>query len=362
MPTDAFATLEPYNALARLAFSDLYETFTAKGQNAKEDLPSAFRRMVVETLPIFDGEVLRLRLEDEREASRNADASDAETSESMSEPSPNMIDQRQELGKIWTGRYEFSLDAPPSVVARGYTVGKGPMENVSLDLLLCSRLFAQKHGINLRNPHAHFNFLRETRAFYIAKNSRLQSAELTVNGETVQRRPYALNQHSMIIRFDKLEYTFQWTGYAATEEFILDRTDYVTKDLDGPVQVDIDMPTPLPNRRTMGKWTLGKALGTGAFGKVFLATNSLGEVAAVKMMDRTSENHRTVDAEVQTCRAITTFAEKSDEGRRILRVVEVLYSKDEEFSTEVAFDQVAIVLQPVVTQTLADICGIKSKG
>ncbi|MCJ1464292.1 hypothetical protein MMC07_002905 [Pseudocyphellaria aurata] len=46
------------------------------------------------------------------------------------------------------------------------------------------------------------------------------SAQLTVNGETVQRRPYALNQHSLIIRLDKLEYTFQWTDYAATENLL----------------------------------------------------------------------------------------------------------------------------------------------
>lgn len=362
MPTEAFATLKPSNALAMLAYSELYETFTTKRQDAKEDPSSAFRRMVVESFQTFASEVLQLRLEDERRVSRNADASDAETIESVSEPDPDTEHQRQELGKIWTGHYEFSIEAPPCDPARGYTVGKGPLEDVPLDLLLCTKFFAEKHGIDLRNPHAHFNFLRESRAFYIAKNSRLQSVELTVNGETVQRRPFALNQHSMIIRFSKLEYTFQWTEYAATQDFIEDRTEYVTKDLNGPVQVDIDMPTPRPNRRTIGTWTLGDALGTGAFGKVFLGTNSLGEVAAVKMIDRTYKNHLTVDAEVETCRAVTTFAEKFDEGGRILRVVEVLYTKDEKFSPTVVFDQVAVVLQPMATQTFTDIRGVKSRG
>ena len=186
--------------------------------------------------------------------------------------------------------------------------------------------------------------------------------QLTVNGETVQRRRYSLNQHSMIIRFDKLEYTFQWTDYAATETFIDKRSQYVNQALGGPMQVDFDMPTPLPNRRTIGSWTLGHALGAGGHGRVVLGTNSLGKVAAVKMMERTSKNYGSVDAEVQICKEITAFAEKSDEGRRILRVVEVLYSDNEKFSSTVAFDNVAVVLQPVTSSTLADICVAEISG
>lgn len=360
MSADAFATLRPSNALATLAFSDLFETFTAKGQNAKDDPSPAFRRMVVEALQTFDSEVLQLRLEDERRRSQKADASDAETIESM--PDSETEDQRQELGNVWAGHYELRLKLTPATSERGYTVGKGPLENVPLDLLLCTKSFAKSHGINLRNPHARFSFFRENRGFYIANSSRSHSAQLTVNGETVQRRPYALNQHSMIIRFDKLEYTFQWTEFAATKTFMQDRSDHVIKGLDGPEQVDIDMPTPLPNRRTIGSWTLGDALGRGGFGKVFFGSNSLGEVAAVKMMDRTGQNHRIIDAEVQTCQDITTFAEKSDKERRILRVVEVLYTKDKIFSPTVVFDQVAVVLQPVVTENFHDMCGAKSKG
>ena len=216
MSADAFATLRPINTLARLAFSDLYETFTTKGQNTQEDAPSAFHRMVVEASQTFDSEVLRLRLETERRVSQKAYASDAE-SESLTEPDTDTEDQYQELGNIWIGHHILRLKFPPSVPERGYTLGKGPLENMPLDLLLCTKPFAKWHGITLRNPHARLNFFPETRGFYIASSSRSQPAQLTVNGETAQRRPYALNQHRMIIRLDKLEYTFQWTDYAATE-------------------------------------------------------------------------------------------------------------------------------------------------
>ncbi|KAL9026044.1 MAG: hypothetical protein Q9196_005233 [Gyalolechia fulgens] len=362
MSADAFATLTPSNTLARLAFSDLYETFTTKRQNTHEDGPPAFHRMAVEALQTFDRDVLRLRLETERKVSKNAYASDAETSESLPEPDSDTEEQHEELGKIWTGHYLLALESPPSIPETGYAVGKGPLGDILHDLLLCTKVFARWHGINLRNPHARFNFFPGTRGLYIASCSRSLSAQLTVNGEAVQRRPYALNQYSMNIRHDKLEYTFQWTDYAATEGFMRERSRYVISNLRGPLEVDFDMPTPLPNRRTMGRWTLGDALGAGGHGRVLLATNSLGEVAAIKILERTSRNHSIVDAEVRVCNEVTAFAEKSEDGGRILRMVEVLYSKDEKFPSKAAFDNVAVVLLPMTPQTMADIFGAKSKG
>lgn len=52
-----------------------------------------------------------------------------------------------------------------------------------------------------------------------------------------------------------------------------ERRRYANRTLNGPLEVDVDMPTPLPNRRTMGRWTLGDPLGAGGHGRVFLATN-----------------------------------------------------------------------------------------
>ena len=362
MSADAFATLRPANALARLAFSDLYETLTIKRQNTQEDAPPAFHRMAVDTLQTFDREVLRLRLETGRRVSQNAYASDAETSESLPEPDSDTEEQHQELGKIWMGHYVLRLEFPPSVAERGYAVGKGPLENVPIDLLLCTKVFAKWHGINLRNPHARLNFFPENRGLYITSCSRSQSARLVVNGDAVEWRPYMMNQHIMSVWLDKLEYTFQWTDYAATEGFMDERSEYVIRSLRGPLAVDVDMPTPLPNRRTMGRWTLGDPLGAGGCGRVFFATNPLGEVAAIKVMERRSDNYNLVDAEVQICNEVTAFAGKSDDGGRIMRVVEVLYTKDENFSSKAAFDNVAIVMQPMTPRTFTDMCGFGSKG
>lgn len=61
----------------------------------------------------------------------------------------------------------------------------------------------------------------------------------------------------MDIWFDKLQYIFQWTGFAATEEFKDIRPNYVASAIGASLDVDIDMPPPLINIRTIGKWTLG---------------------------------------------------------------------------------------------------------
>ncbi|KAL9014351.1 MAG: hypothetical protein Q9173_001000 [Seirophora scorigena] len=362
MSDRAFAFLTPANVLAKLAFSELYDSLTADRQNSPADGVSALHRMAVVPQQIVDSDVLRLRFEEERRAcSPSAYASDAETSESLTEPNTDTESYHRELGMIWIGRYLLALESPPSVPNRGYTAGKGPLENTPIDLLLCTRRFAKRYSINLRNPHARFNF-NVDRSLYIAGCSSSQSAQLTVNGEVTTRRPYHLNQHSMKIRLDKLEYHFQWTGFAATDDFKKERNRYVTGILGGPRFVDIDIPTPLPNTRTIGGWTLGNPLGVGGHSRVCFATNTSGNIAAIEMIERTSKNYRNVDAEIQVCKEVTAFAEQLKDSERIVRAMEIIYSNEENFSFKRAFDNIAVVLWPMTPQTLADLVGPRSKG
>ena len=360
MSERAFASLTPTNALAKLAFSEVYGVLTSGRQNNQPD--DALRRMAVASQQTFDGEILRLRFETRKRASRNAYAIDGESSESLTEPDTDTEQAYQELGMIWKGRYLLRLEPLPSVPFMGWVVGKGPLENTPVDLLLCTRPFAKLHGISLRNPHAWFNFAVTNRSFYIIGCSRSPSAQLTVNGEAATQRPYHLNQHRMKIQLEKFEYDFQWTGFAANDAFKEERHRYVTRTLGGPEFVAIDVPTPLPNRRMMGRWTLGEALGAGGRGRVVFASGSSGDVAAIKVLERTSRNCHSVDEEIETLQSVTDLAEQLDDDERLLRMTEVIYSNGEKFSSKMAFDNVAIVLRPMMPRTLADLVGIRSKG
>lgn len=363
MSDHAFASLTPANALARLAFSDVYDVLTSGGQKHEADdaVHFALRRMAVEPERTFDGEIRRLRLQREKKVSRNPNADEGETSESLTESDTDIEQLNQELGMIWEGRYLLEIGSRPSRPDLGWTAGKGPLENVAIDLILCTTSFAKWHDIKLKNPHAQFNFAIENRSFYVIGSSRSSSATLTVNTEeAATRRPYHLNQHKIRIQLDKLKYDFQWTKFAAEDGFREERSKYVTEMLNGPSNVIIDMPTPLPTKRMMGKWTLGKVLGLGAHGKVFFASDSSGNVAALKVLGRTSRNYHIVDEEIEILQKVTDVADKSDNGEQILRMVEVIYSEGENISS--AFDDVGVVLKPMTPKILTELVETRSIG
>ncbi|OCK98014.1 uncharacterized protein K441DRAFT_545755, partial [Cenococcum geophilum 1.58] len=64
-----------------------------------------------------------------------------------------------------------------------------------------------------------------------------------------------------------------WTEFAAKDNFKEVRRRYIARALSGPVaaNINIKMPTLLPNKRTMGRWILGDVLGAGSYGRVFFA-------------------------------------------------------------------------------------------
>jgi hypothetical protein len=119
------------------------------------------------------------------------------------------------------------------------------LENLPIDLLLCTRSFAKSHSIELRNPHARFNFFPESKGLYIKGCSRSPSAQLTVNGDATMGKPYHLNQNSIKILLDKLGYQFQWTKFAAEDNFKEERRRYVSRALDGSATANVDVEMPL---------------------------------------------------------------------------------------------------------------------
>jgi len=67
MSDTAFASLTPANALARLAFSDVYDALTAQCHSNQADAAQAsLQRMLVKPEQIHDDEIVRLRREMER--------------------------------------------------------------------------------------------------------------------------------------------------------------------------------------------------------------------------------------------------------------------------------------------------------
>lgn len=91
----------------------------------------------------------------EKRVSESSYLSDVETSESFAELDSDTEEQQKELGMIWQGQYFLTLGDPPFVAHRGYTAGNGPLENISNDLILCTKLLrggmASTCGTLMRN-------------------------------------------------------------------------------------------------------------------------------------------------------------------------------------------------------------------
>ena len=101
-----------------------------------------------------------------------------------------------------------------------------------------------------------------------------------------------------MIWFDKLAYVFQWTEFVITVDFKEVCHKYITDMIDNSIIVDVDMPTSLLNKKTIGEWTLKNALDVDDQKKMFFASNFLDHVAVIKIIERIVKNHHNVNAEM----------------------------------------------------------------
>lgn len=173
---------------------------------------------------------------------------------------------------------------------------------------------------------------------------------------------HTLNQHSMHIRLNSLEYVFEYAAFAATALFFRLRREYTSWALKGPVATLFDMPTPRHETRTVGQLTLSDPLGKGSEGSVCLASNSRNEVVAIKVIERKARTADRINAEIERYREVTDLV-KDDDGKETVRLKEIIYlGGQERFSPGSAFDQVGLVIEPMAPATLDRVVGNADRG
>ncbi|EPE08517.1 camk family protein kinase [Ophiostoma piceae UAMH 11346] len=341
----AFATLTPANTLAKMAFTDVYDTVTEARQGSTED--HALQRMQL-TSPeqSFDQDVLRMTLELSRDID---DGSATDVSESDITP------EQRAQGLLWEGRYLLGFIPEPYDVDSGWNIGlRTPGRDIQTDVFLCTKAFSKKHGLNIRTLHGRFNFSMYNKALFATSSSRSQIGAFTVNGINAKRQIAAINQRRMTICCDRLEYILEYTAYADTAEFLAKRNEYCQGCSAAPSHTPVEFTTPVEGTRTIGQWTIGKPVGKGIMGRVSSATNATNEMAAVKVVDRTLQAAPAVAAEIETNRKVTEMAQAHDVDEHIVRQREVIYLDSEAHPGRAAFDEVAIVLQPLTPQTMSN--------
>jgi hypothetical protein len=341
-----FATLTPANTLTKLAFDDFVEANIAGLQQDQVDGALASLRVAVEPQRKYDRDAFLLRAHLAQRDAFESDSNAGDTSETVPDPDSEVEAEFREKGLVWHGHFLLGFDPGPFDPAFGWTVGKRQVDNAShnADLLLCTRSFAKQHGIDLRHFHARFTFAADTRGLVTALCSRRPDARLAVDGVQVRGRSHLLNKYKMSISFGKLEYELAYTSFAQGRGFEKLR-DAMMETAGAPPHVDVIIPTPSPVTRIIGPWTMGRPLGKGGYGRVFLGTNTNNEMAALKIMALTDRNKSAMKREVEVNRKLTSLAEREDDRGRILRQLEVIHGSDE----------IVSVHKPVVPMTLADL-------
>lgn len=330
-----FAKLTPSNAVAKLAFDAMYEGNPLMDRQHIYVLPQQQ----------YDKDILLFRLQEQKTREGTIE------SDSPTDPDSDTENSLKGHGMIWSGWFAFNIDPGPYKPKIGWTVGKG-RSGMDIDYLLTP----SRTSDGLRGYHARFN-LHKTGYLFISKTSSAPHAEVLVNGKAVGcGEQLSLNQNPMNIRISNLEFGFQYTDFAYTDNFYRDRRNYMKDNLQATSLPNLDLtPTPGKTFRCFGHWTIASSLGKGAYGKVSSATNSKGEIVAMKVIERSEKSAHQVTHEIDILKKLQKLPEVHDGDRkRILRLREVIYQTEAEVIPAI-FEEVALVLEPCVSATFAHI-------
>jgi hypothetical protein len=334
-----FVTLTPSNISAKRAFHDLADLSLKQTEEKAYHL----RFMHIRVEKSFDKEVAAAW--NKTDVEPNSDES--------TEPDTDTEPRWKEDRSIWTGYYFFDFEPRPKGTST-WTVGKGRDDPTGVELKLSTTHSARDRQNGVHGKHAQFYFSPTTGFLCIAKRAGLR-AELSRNGKSLSGVS-ALNQDSIQLRIGNLEYNFQYTDYARTSKYENRRAEFVTAiTTKADTQMRLLTPTPLPNARQVDRWTLGKPLGRGAAGKVYVATTSRNDIAAVKIMDRRDKRSaQQVEAEVSTLQALTKLA-KGEDFKNILQLKDVIYESGSAQFDPKRFGDVFFVLEPCASFTFYDL-------
>ena len=130
-----FATLASTNVLAKMAFSEVYETMMHRRQGSTTEEIPAFHRLRAEPEQAYHKDVLDFKREMEYKLSKG-DISDSLSGTDTEQNVDSEADDKH-LGMIWTGRHILGLQLQPFAPRLGWTAGKGSLEK-EVDILLCT--------------------------------------------------------------------------------------------------------------------------------------------------------------------------------------------------------------------------------
>jgi serine/threonine protein kinase len=346
-PDSVFATLTPANAAAKFAFHRIAEASMAQPVPVSTVEGTISRPESYHTgfIDIDLHKQYERDVEDLQEGRHQQPDSDA-TSTALDTDTEGYLHQQY---TIWNGKFVFNLSARDPERSPFWILRKGRKDNPH-----AYQFVLHDRNQGLRGCHAIFRLCSKTGYLTLSAFS-LKARNVLVDGLPIELSARTLNKKTARIRLENVDFSFQYTPYANTLNFLVERNDFV-KRMHPSTTADTLHITPTPNsaNTVVGHWTISTVLGRGTYGKVYSATNQMSEVVAVKAVERTPKTaHR-----VQEMRAVLeklTCKVKEARCERIIHLRESIPANAHQTPLDkLKFELVYFVLSPAVSITLDD--------
>ncbi|KID81806.1 Protein kinase-like domain protein [Metarhizium guizhouense ARSEF 977] len=341
----ATITLTPENAEAKLAFSEVVEWLLEQNKSETESHAQDHARTFIWTASqqTHDADVTRFL--------RQLHTGNLSSSSPISSPHPDISDKEDTpppIAQVWTGCYYISLKRLPQHPQRGYTAGSLRLGHTMNDLLLC---LGNNTVYGVRQRQATLQ-MHHTGRVYL--RTATDKAFNYVRGDRIRDGIHLFNDASTLVTFGSLTYRMQYTRFAHSDDHKNLLISYL-QTVGGPQSsVSVLAMTPTPsqdNAIKVGQWSLiSGTIGQGAFGKVSIALNSTGHIAALKRMS-VGKDRDQIQRQREKLERFGILADMKHESR-IVRLLEVI-TDDRQGANDVA--DVWFVLTPAVEDTLTTI-------
>lgn len=341
MAPTIFAKLTPNDGPTKFAFHEV----VSRLKNQSNGNVFLTRFADVDTDKVYDAD-----------AARAFDETDANDSDSMTEPDTDTEKGWKQNRRTWCGPFVF--DVAHLTHHRVWTGGKGRRqwrdcpttqdETAQLPefLLACF----EKDKYHIRGKHVRFQ-LDQNGYLRISKASNSARLFIAVDGKTMGLAPCSLNQVTTNVQLGRLSFRLEYTDYSRTLSFQEQRNKFVQHTHGTDPRALLLTPTPAAETKTIGKWTFAVPLGKGATGKVFSATDDDGNVAAIKVVEKNAGTRDQLHGQIRMLHKLTDEA-KAVGDRHILLLEQVIPDLSSMRSISRPFEECYLVLIPAVPQTL----------
>jgi serine/threonine protein kinase len=164
----------------------------------------------------------------------------------------------------------------------------------------------------------------------------------------------AIASSSATITTGQFAYKFEYTNYGVTAQFLAARNAFLKRDPKAAKTLHLT-PTPSESAVTIGPYTMGSMIASGAMGTVYAATCTKNDSFAIKVIRRQRANGGAVSSEIATLQKLKRELHNLPGYNKLLHLHEIIpAAAGDKYlpAVHLPMSNVYLLLQPLVPATL----------